>query len=169
MFPAVRTLRVFEPKPMRGPLSELVEFFTTMRRHSGHRVHVYYALEPSSCKICRASFTQQEELKKHLVVWHAYRIVCPYCGDFEFTPRYSDLFREHLASKHSEVPHAEALVSNPALQSSSTSNAGSHGTRHNDLRASVIFERFIEFKAPEIPDGLQTQPDAVYFLRSISP
>ncbi|KAH9021456.1 chitin synthase-domain-containing protein [Lactarius pseudohatsudake] len=125
VFPALRTLRVFDHGPMHGSLSKAVESFTTLRRHS------------SGCI--------QEELKKYLVVWHAYRIVCPYCGDFKFTQRCSDLFREHLASKHLEVPHTGTLTANPALQSS-PSYAGSHGTQQNDLHASVIFERFTEFK-----------------------
>ncbi|KAH9052270.1 hypothetical protein EDB87DRAFT_1658983 [Lactarius vividus] len=160
---AQRTLRPFSLEPVHGSLSELVEFCTTMGWFSRRRVHVYHARE-HSCKICRASFTKQEELKKHLVVWHAHRIVCPYCGDFDFTPRYSDLFREHLASKHPEVPHTEALVSNHALQSSSASYDGSHSTQHNDLHASVIFERFTEFNAPWTFNGFQTWIDTVQFL-----
>ncbi|KAH9017595.1 hypothetical protein EDB84DRAFT_1628480 [Lactarius hengduanensis] len=148
VFPALRTLRVFDLGPMHGSLLEAVESFTTTRRRS------------SGCV--------QEELKKHLVVWHAYRIVCPYCGDFEFTPRYSDLFLEHLASKHPEVPHrdTDTLIANSASQSSLSSDSGNHGTQQNDLHASVIFERFTEFKVTSILDGSHTRLDAVHFLHS---
>ncbi|KAH9011459.1 hypothetical protein EDB84DRAFT_1016906 [Lactarius hengduanensis] len=151
---------------MHGSLLEAVESFTTTRRHSSGCVQVY--TRESSCNICHASFATQEELKKHLVVWHAYRIVCPYCGDFEFTPRYSDLFQEHLASKHPEVPHrdTDTLIANSASQSSLSSDTGSYGTQQNDLRASVIFQRFTEFKVTSILDGSHTRLDAVQFLHS---
>ncbi|KAH9165911.1 hypothetical protein EDB89DRAFT_262506 [Lactarius sanguifluus] len=149
VFPALRTRRVFDLGPMHWSLSEAVESFTKTRRHSSDCVQVY--ARECSCKICGAtSFTTQEELKKHFVVWHAYRVVCPYCGDFEFTPRYSELFREHryLPSKHPEVPHhdTDTLITNSASQSSPSSYIGSHGTQQNDLHASVTFERLTEFK-----------------------
>ncbi|KAH8979408.1 hypothetical protein EDB92DRAFT_2107605 [Lactarius akahatsu] len=166
VFLALCTLRVSDIGPMHGSLSEAVVSFTTTRRHSSGCVQVY--ARERSCKICRASFATQEELKKHLVVWHAYRIVCPYCGDFEFTPRYSDLFLEHLASEHPAVPHrdTDTLITNSASQSSLSSYTGSHGTQQNDLHASVIFERFTEFKVISILDGSHTRLDAVHFLHS---
>ncbi|KAH9073607.1 hypothetical protein EDB83DRAFT_84673 [Lactarius deliciosus] len=165
VFPALRTLRLFDLEPMHGSLLEAVESFTITQEHFGNHVQVY--TRERWCKICGAGFTKQEELKKHLVVWHAYRLVCPYCGDFDFTPRYSDLFREHLANKHPEVSHTETLVLNPTTsQSSSTRYAGSDVAQHDDLHASVIFERFVDFKTPSIFDGSQTWLDAVHFLHS---
>jgi len=124
------------------------------------------------CKICGASFTEQQELKKHVVVLHAYRLACPYCGDFEFAPRYSDLFREHLTSKHPEVPHTDTLILNSTLQSSSPSYYGGQVSQSNDLRASVNFGAFTMFKAPNVawPESttyVETRLDtAVHFLPS---
>ncbi|KAH9073610.1 hypothetical protein EDB83DRAFT_2358809 [Lactarius deliciosus] len=162
VFPALRTFRLFDLEPIRGSLSEAVGSFTT-RQRSHHRVQVY--TRELSCKICNATFRKQEELKKHLVVWHAHRIVCPYCGNFEFKPRLTDLFQEHLANKHPEAPHTETLVSNATLPSS-TSYGGSHSTQHDDLHASIIFERFTEFNAPWIFNGSQTRIDTVQFSYS---
>jgi hypothetical protein len=155
---------------MHKSLLEAVESFDTTRLLAGHRVQAY-AHGENSCKICHARFTEQQELKKHLVVMHAYRLVCPYRCTFVFSPRYSDLFREHLTSEHEEVTHADTLILNSSLQSSCPSNSGSHGTQNNDLRASVNFGAFTMFKAPNVlrwpgsPTDFQTRVDTVaHFL-----
>jgi hypothetical protein len=70
------------------PLWDAAESLLASRQLSGHPVELYADV---SCHICRASFTRQQELKRHLVDNHSYRI---YCGDFEFKP-------EHLAGRHS--------------------------------------------------------------------
>jgi len=164
VLPSLRTLHIPKLEPMHGSLSDAVESLTTSsRRLYIGRVEEYDG-RSHLCKICQARFTEQKELKKHLVVMHAYRLVCPYChcGDFEFAPRYSNLFREHLANKHPEVAHTETLILNPSSQSYSPSYSGSDGTQNNDTRASVNFGAFTKFIAlhvpwtgPEIPAGSQ--------------
>ena len=164
VLPSLRTLRLSKLTPMHGP-------FTTSRLLESGLVQLY--TQERSCKICRANFTEQQELKKHLVVMHAYRLVCPYCGNFEFSPRYSDLFREHLASKHPEVAPADTLVLSPQFQSFFSSHSGHHGAQNN-LRASVNFEAFttLKFKAPNVPwpespeDILTRLDTVVYFAPS---
>jgi hypothetical protein len=161
VLPSLRTLRLSKLKPMHGP-------FSTSRLLESSLVQVY--AQDRSCKICRASFTDQQELKKHLVVMHAYRLVCPYCGNFEFSPRYSDLFREHLASKHPEVAPADTLILNPPFQPLFSSHSGSHDAQNN-LRASVNFEGFtnLKFKAPNVPwpespEDILTRLDTVVYF-----
>ena len=167
VFPSLRLLRVLEFEPKHGS-------FTISRLLESRRLQVYEQGLGRSCKICFAEFTDQQELKKHLVVMHAYRLVCPYCDDFEFTPRYSDTFREHLASKHANVLHTDTLILNSALQSSTPSSSG-QATRNNDLRASVNFGAFTMFKAPKVawpdsPTDFQTQLNSVvHFLTSPYP
>ena len=124
------------------------------------------------CPICRASFTEQQELKKHFVVLHAYRLACPYCDDFEFAPRYSDLFREHLTRKHPAVALTDTLILNSTLQSSSPSYSGSQVNQSNGLRASVNFGAFTKFKAPNVhwpesPTCVQTRPYAVVLFPTL--
>ena len=163
VLPSLRTFRLPKLTPMHG-------LFTTSRLLESGLVQVY--AQERSCKICRANFTEQQELKKHLVVMHAYRLVCPYCGDFEFSPRYSDLFGEHLASKHPEIAPADTLVL--SSQSQSQSFFSSHSGRHdaqNNLRASVNFEAFTTLKInasnvpwPESPEDIPTQLDTVVYF-----
>ncbi|KAN0142020.1 hypothetical protein V8E53_000482 [Lactarius tabidus] len=149
VLPSLRTLRLSKLTPMHGP-------FTTSRLLENGLVQVY--AQELSCKICRANFTEQHELKKHLVVMHAYRLVCPYCGNFEFSPKYSDLFRKHLASKHPEVAPVDTLI------------------LPNNLHASVNFEAFtnLKFKAPNVPwpespEDILTRDTVVYFKFPPSP
>jgi hypothetical protein len=163
VLPSLRTLRLSKLTPMHGP-------FTTSRLLESGLVQVY--AQELSCKICRANFTEQHELKKHLVVIHAYRLVCPYCGNFEFSPKYSDLFRKHLASKHPEVAPVDTLVlpvSTPLL-SFVSSHPGCHDSQNN-LHASVNFEAFtnLKFKAPNVPwpespEDILTRLDTVVYF-----
>jgi hypothetical protein len=166
VFPSLRSLRVLE-------LQSKVGWFTTSRLLWRPRRNVY--ARERSCHICHASFTKQEELKKHLVVMHAYRLLCPFCGDLEFIPKHSDLFREHLANEHAEVAHTDLLIINSALQSSSSSYSGNQVTQDNDLRASINFGAFTMLKVPngswhQNPPVPQTRLDAiVHFLPSPYP
>ena len=126
----------------------------------------------TQCKICHASFTEQQELKKHFVVLHAYRLACPYCDDFEFAPRYSDRFREHLTSVHPEVALTDTLIFNSPLQSSSPSYSGGRVNQSNNLRASVNFRAFTKFKAPNVhwpesPTYVQTRPYTVVLFPTL--
>jgi hypothetical protein len=168
LLPSLCTLDVSALEPVYGSLLEPREPFTTPRYLTDRRVLVY--ARGLSCKICRAGFTERQELKKHLVVMHAHRLLCPYCGDFEFSPRYSDLFREHLTSKHPGVAHADTLILGPTLGYNDPSKSGGQGIQNDDLRASVNFGAFATFKAPNVqwpesPTDSQTRLDAVvYFL-----
>ncbi|KAH9053081.1 hypothetical protein EDB87DRAFT_312738 [Lactarius vividus] len=97
IFPALRHIRVEEPMRMNGRSWDALQTFITSRSLSGRPVQVD---APSyQCHICHSSFKQQEALKNHLGVKHAYRIVCSYCGNFKWLPGYNDLFREHLERK----------------------------------------------------------------------
>ena len=74
------------------PLWDAAESFLASRQLSGHPVELY--AHTMSCHVCPAGFTRQQELKRHLVDKHLYRI---YCGDFECSkPENSEL----LASRH---------------------------------------------------------------------
>ena len=171
VLPSLRALHVFGSDPTLG--SQAVQSFAISRRLSSRTVHVYS--QDISCDICSLNFTEQQELKKHLVVMHAHRLVCPYCGDFDFSPRFSDLFQEHLASNHPDVAHTDSLISSPGSKSFSPSYSGSHGSRNNGLYASVNFRAFTKFKAPSIPwpespTDIQAQLDTViHFLPSADP
>ncbi|KAH9026424.1 chitin synthase-domain-containing protein [Lactarius hengduanensis] len=141
----VEDLGINADKPLSGPCD--AEWLKVVHSSGGKMDSYYVDGKLVTDILCALGLTDGEH-----PIWHAYRIVCPYCGDFKFTPRCSDLFREHLASKHPEVPHTGTPTANPALQSS-PSYAGSHGTQQNDLHASVIFECFTEFKVTLIIDG----------------
>ena len=151
--PSLLTLGVLELKQTHKLLLEAI---SAARLLSNHRTQVY-AQGEYSCKICYALFTEQHELKKHLVVMHAYRLLCPYCYAFDFSPRYIDIFREHLASEHEERAHTDTLFLNSFSQSS---------------RASVNFGAFIFFKEqivlwPQSPTDSQAQ--VVHFLPLLQP
>ncbi|KAH8992924.1 hypothetical protein EDB92DRAFT_1855640, partial [Lactarius akahatsu] len=101
MLPALRNLRVEEPIAMDGPSWDAVQSFITSRSLSGRPVQVN---APSyQCHICRASFGQEQIIKVHLREVHRYKMMCSYCGDFEFAPKNNHLFQEHLKNKHPEV------------------------------------------------------------------
>ena len=144
VLPALHNLRVQEPMPIDGPLWDAAKSFITSRRFSGRPVESY--VSRFLCHICNSTiFTQQQELKRHLAVRHAYRIVCSYCGDFEYIPGYtgSRLFREHLTSKHPEVAPTDTRISNPALQSFFP-----YPQDDPDLD---LFGPFTELEAPNVP------------------
>jgi hypothetical protein len=86
VFPALHNLRINADMRVGMPLWDAAESFLASRQLSG-RPAVLYA--HASCHVCHSRFTQQEELKRHLVNNHLYRI---YCGDFECEP-------EHLAGR----------------------------------------------------------------------
>ena len=171
VLPSLRALHVFEPEAIRGPTP--VQSFTISRQLSGRTLQVY--ARDISCNICSLNFTEQQELKKHLVVMHAHRLVCPYCSNFEFSPRYCDLFQEHLSSKHHDAAQTDTLILSPRLKHFSPSSSGSHGAQKNDLHASVNFGAFTKFKAPhttlhETATDIQKQLDTViHFLPPSDP
>jgi len=102
----LRHLRVENPMAVDEPSWDAAQSYITSRRLSGRPVELQ-----ALCHICNTSFTQQQELRTHLVDKHAYRIVCSYCGDFECKPVRNRPFREHLKSKHPEVARNDALIS----------------------------------------------------------
>ena len=71
------------------PLWDAIESFLALRQLSGRPVEAHANI---SCHICPAGFTRQQELKKHLVNIHSYRI---YYGDFELKP---DVMGRHSTS-----------------------------------------------------------------------
>jgi hypothetical protein len=153
VFPYLLILGVleFEPMPHRS--------FATSRLLK--RRHVYLFAQECSCMICHASFTGQQEIKRHLVVLHSFHLVCPYCGNFEFTPKYNHIFQEHISSKHPEVSHTDALIFDSSLL---------------PFSPSVNVGAFTMFMAPKHlfwPGDLtevETRPDTVFhFLPSPHP
>ena len=104
VLPALRDLRVLrEPLWIPGLSWDAVQSLYASRWRSGRPIRIHAA--QYSCDICDDSFIDQRSLKFHLMYMSAYRFVCPYCEDFEWSPPKSRLFREHLESKHPEVPH----------------------------------------------------------------
>ena len=152
VFPFLRILRVLEFEPM------LHGSFSTSRLLKRRHVNVY--AQERWCNVCKASFTRQQEFKRHFATVHPFLLVCPYCGDFDFTLNHTDLFREHLASKHSEVAHADALISDSTLR---------------NHPPSINFGAFTMFKAPNVPwpesvTEVETRLDTVvHFLPSPYP
>jgi hypothetical protein len=117
VLPALHHLRVGNPMAMHGPSWDAVQSFITSRWLSGRPVEVY--AREYRCHICSATFVEQQVLKRHLGDRHAYRILCSYCGDFEYSLEHIDLFRDHLESKHHEVARNDPLILNhlsPPLQ-----------------------------------------------------
>jgi hypothetical protein len=102
VLPTLHNLSVEKPMVMDGPSWDAVQLLIASRWLSGRPVQVSAREYP--CQACYSSFKWQQEIKAHLVDRHTYRIVCSYCGNFEWSPGYSrQLFREHLQSKHPEV------------------------------------------------------------------
>ena len=114
VLPSLRNLRVKDPFPTVGRLWDAAQSFITSRRLSGRPVRLDTVLI-YQCHICDASFTQQQEYKRHLGDKHAEFRLCSYCGDYGFTPEHSHLFPEHLSSKHPEVVRNDALSSDSFL------------------------------------------------------
>ncbi|KAH9047231.1 hypothetical protein EDB84DRAFT_525790 [Lactarius hengduanensis] len=136
VLPALRHIRVEEPMAMNERSWDALQTFITSRSLSGRPVQVD---APSyQCHICHSSFKQQEALKNHLGVKHAYRIVCSYCGNFKWLPGYNNRFREHLERKHPEVACKDALVSDTLSAFSNPFRLDSLVNRHSSLRAQDI-------------------------------
>jgi hypothetical protein len=144
VLPSLRNLHVQEVMRVDQPLWDAAQSFIASRQLSSCPIALYASCK---CTICPTIFTQRHDLKRHVVEFHSYKIMCFYCDNFECTPGYNHLFREHLASTHPEVALTDTLISNPALKSSS-SYSGGHGTHHNDLRASDVFGPFTDLRAP---------------------
>ena len=139
VLPSLRNLRVENSMAMYGPSWDAVQSLITSRWLSGRPVQVY--AREYSCHICLSSFTGQQELKLHLVDKHLYRIVCSYCGDFEWSPGYNRLlFREHLESIHPEVARNDPLISmlNPLFTHLLPFQHDSLADWHGSLRAPGI-------------------------------
>ena len=113
MLSSLRYIRVKKPMVMHGSSWDALQSFITSRSISGRPVQID-ALS-YQCHICQFSYKEPQELKHHLRDKHRYQILCSYCGDFECTPGHSDLFREHLESKHPEVARIDSLISNPSI------------------------------------------------------
>lgn len=106
VLPALRKLRVQNPMPiMDGPFWDSTQSLIELRRLSIELDLL--------CHICKTLFTEQEELRRHLVLAHEYQMVCSYCGDFQCKLGYTQLFREHLNSSHPEVVRNDPLFPDP--------------------------------------------------------
>jgi len=111
VLPALSRLYVKKPMAMHGPSWDAVQSLVASRWLSGRPVQIY--AEGYSCHICDSNFTGQQVLKTHLATTHEYRIVCSYCGDFEYlwSPSCPTLFQEHLESKHPDIARTDASIS----------------------------------------------------------
>ena len=101
VLPALSHLRVENPKALMEPSWDALQSFITSRSLSDRPAQVNVTLH--QCDICHACFRDEEGLESHLVGKHAYRTMCSYCTDFEFTPRRIYQFQGHLESQHPEV------------------------------------------------------------------
>ncbi|KAN0139852.1 hypothetical protein V8E53_002514 [Lactarius tabidus] len=129
VLPTLRNLHVRVLMPIVGPLWDATWSFMTSRQLSGSPVNVYVV--SFQCHICHTRFTEAQELETHIVGKHAYRIVCSYCSDFEWSMG-SDHLLEHLENKHPEV---DALISKTFL---TPFELDSFVNRHSSLRAADI-------------------------------
>ncbi|KAI9447349.1 hypothetical protein BJY52DRAFT_1311880 [Lactarius psammicola] len=127
VLPTLRSLRLRGPLSMFGPLWDAVHSLTISRWLCGHPVQVY-ATE-YKCHECACSFKEQIGLKIHLKGAHAYRIVCSYCDDFDWSLGRSRRFTEHLEGQHPEIAHIYDHTPSQYLQ------GGSHGSQSIHLRA----------------------------------
>jgi hypothetical protein len=82
VFPTLHNLRINANMHVSMPLWDAAESFLALRQLSGRPVELSASV---SCHICHSRFTRQQELKRHLVDRHSYRI---YCGDFECEPEH---------------------------------------------------------------------------------
>ena len=106
VLPALRKLRVQNPMPtMDGPFWDSTQSLIDLRQLSIELDLL--------CHICKTTFTEQEELRRHIVLAHEYQTVCSYCGDFQCKLGYTQLFREHLNSNHPEVVRNDPLFPSP--------------------------------------------------------
>jgi hypothetical protein len=140
VLPTLRNLHLQAPMPIVGPLWDATWSFMASRQLSGSPVNVYVV--SFLCHICHTKFTEAQKLETHIVGMHAYRIVCSYCNDFEWSMGGDHLFREHLESKHPEV---DALISKPFL---TPSHLDSLVNRHSSLRAPDVVAPATAVTAP---------------------
>jgi hypothetical protein len=104
--PALRNIRVQNPIPtMDAPFWENTQSLIDLRQLSVE-LDLF-------CHICKTPFTEQEELRRHLVLAHEYLMMCSYCSDFQCKLGYTQLFREHLNSNHHEVVRNDPLFLDP--------------------------------------------------------
>lgn len=80
VLPTMHSLRVSGLRNVGSPLWDAAESFLASRQLYGRPIELNAIL---SCHICFTYFTRQQELKRHLVDQHSFRI---YCGDFECKP-----------------------------------------------------------------------------------
>jgi hypothetical protein len=167
VLPALRILRVEKSMELDGPSWDAVQSFVASRWLSGPPVQVY--AQECSCHICGfTGFEGQRVLKTHLVNEHAYRIVCSYCGDFEWSPGYVLLplqkpsFREHLKNNHPEVARNDPIVSNPLLTSlTSHFRHDSLLDWHGSLRAPDMVARSATITAPQSQELAIPTPEEI--------
>ena len=135
-FSSLRNIRIWKPMPLDWPFWDAAQSLTTSRRPSSLPIQLQFV-----CEVCHTGFTSQK-LKEHLVLWHAYRMLCSYCGDFRlssWSPEGSiDIFRKHLRDKHPEVTQNDELISQrsftlSALQIDTLINR--HSSLHKRSRA----------------------------------
>jgi hypothetical protein len=134
VLPTLQNLHVNAHMRVDMPLWDAAESFLALRQLSDHPVKLCALV---SCHICYAPFLQQQELKRHLVRKHLYRI---YHGDFEGKP-------EHLASRHPENAYTDTHIS----------NSGSYGNGRPPLD---IFGPFTRLQAPSgLPSDSSVEKD----------
>jgi hypothetical protein len=148
VLPALRHIHIEKPMEMNEPswdvLLSVTRSFITSRSLSGSPVHVNVSI--FRCHICHIDFRQQKGLDSHLQDEHAYRILCSYCANFEWTN--NDIFREHLDDEHPEVASKDALIWSPLLARSLPSQLESLLKQHSSLRAPEIVESSPMVTAP---------------------
>ncbi|KAN0142033.1 hypothetical protein V8E53_000495 [Lactarius tabidus] len=173
--PPLLTLYNYEPGITNYGSKAAIRSFTIARTPSSRTVQRY--ARDHSCNICPSKiFSRKDALIRHLVVKHRYRLVCPYCGNFDLTPPISStLFREHLASKH-PAAHTNTLILNAALQSSPPSYSDRQVTQNEKQNDNMLLPSpdpelgaFTMLKAPpvslpESPTDNQTRLDTVIHL-----
>jgi hypothetical protein len=139
VLPTLQNLRVNAHMRVDTPLWDAAESFLALRQLSGRPVELYALV---SCHICYARVIQQQELKRHLVRIHLYRI---YYGDFECKP-------EQLASRHSENAYANAHISNHVPP-----HSGGHGNGRPPLD---VFGPLTRLQAPSgLPSDTSVERD----------
>ena len=135
-FSSLRNIRIWKPMPLDWPFWDAAQSLITSRRPSSLPIQLQFV-----CEVCHTGFTSQK-LKEHLVLWHAYRMLCSYCGDFRlssWSPEGSiDIFQKHLRDKHPEVTQNDELISQrsftlSALQIDTLINR--HSSLHKRSRA----------------------------------
>ena len=113
MLPSLRQVHLEKTIAMDGPSWDSVQSFITTRSESGREVDLD---APSyRCHICSVRSRVQQKLRLHLRNDHRYKILCSYCGEFEYTSGHLKLFVKHLRHKHPEMVHNDAFISKPSL------------------------------------------------------